>query len=946
MVFRYLLVLLLLCLPALTSAAPYVECESALKSLFAEKVTSSQASNFLKIQSDLTIHRLAWAYLKAQKEDQSSKLENIERTILTLLDDKYTSSDADFIKAREAFESQPLSRAALADISPYLKEVLSQEYGQEAKPFLLNASDLKLLHTIAKFEKQNAVNGKFDSRMLARKSPQGMLNFAKIINASYKVSTTTEEDALGVELKLQGLEKTIGILQKRINDFLKDIKIPSQCLDEKICSEEMMDELFKNDEIVQKIFWDSLSDKLESDDLLLNNLTYGEIWLKVSNSSPGIVDNPSSNHASYPDKQKQVKTVIAGKEKISYESPVKGYYSSGTGLYIEDPIAVIVKDSPGRKAEGWKSFERPYLEKMADAILNDDKTFVDKGKIYSRKTGRQLSVEEAIKLMPPQKGSEFKKLLVSKDPKFISKQVSAMVNGDRSFQYGNGLYGVDGNPLNPAIIIAQEMTKKKGGKYEASRYQGMENGYLVARAEGLMNNRPHFKVGNQVYDTETGRTLTSPFRSLATTTDVKIDKQKRIQYQNLSDKETIINFHRDRVKKDGCQHYAIVDKKNANITVYTLAGVEVYKKEVLIGVKASDERTKWTEYNDITHQGSYTTGAGAFTIAPPKTGSYYSKNFNNNILQIEGQSVFAIHQIPNGLGKRYQYFGTGNPEDRRVSQGCVNMRQSEFVELTKWMKPTCHVYVLPEEENNKFVVKDGKLEFLSTTTVVNANNYNYTKSKSIYKPIDIKITNPAGVSKDSLPFVKALEDEKEKLMKIFNLNNDDYNDLASLSYAIMGNESDFGRSTKYWIKEHDQGDVILAKAAKRLFEGKNPFDKSVTNTSRGFTQIKELPDGAWKKSYPNINKETLGDPKNSAVATMAYLVDAVKILKRIASENAKDPRKVKITKENLVDYLGYIYQGRKGALKSATDPANADFNTYVQKLRKHMSYIEIAQKIE
>jgi hypothetical protein len=183
-------------------------------------------------------------------------------------------------------------------------------------------------------------------------------------------------------------------------------------------------------------------------------------------------------------------------------------------------------------------------------------------------------------------------------------------------------------------------------------------------------------------------------------------------------------------------------------------------------------------------------------------------------------------------------------------------------------------------------------------------------------------------------------------MELFNLSNDDYNDLASVAYGIMGNESDFGRSKKYWIKEHDQGDVILAKAAKRLFNGQNPFDKSVLNTSRGFTQIKELPDGAWRKAYPGISKETLGDPKNSAVSTIAYLVGAVKSLKSIARENANDPRKVRITKENLVDYLGYIYQGRRGALKSADDPANADFNTYVQNLRKHMSYIEIAQKIE
>jgi hypothetical protein len=183
-------------------------------------------------------------------------------------------------------------------------------------------------------------------------------------------------------------------------------------------------------------------------------------------------------------------------------------------------------------------------------------------------------------------------------------------------------------------------------------------------------------------------------------------------------------------------------------------------------------------------------------------------------------------------------------------------------------------------------------------------------------------------------------------MKLFSLTNDDYNDLAGMSFAIMGNESAFGESERYWVKEHDQGDVIVLRAARRLLKGKNPFNKVVTNTSRGYTQIKELPDGAWRKAYPQISKETLGDPKNAAVSTIAYLAGAVRILKNVAIQNGSDPRKVKITKENIVDYLGYIYQGRKGALKSADDPATPEFNTYVQGLRRHLTQVEISQKIE
>ena len=939
MVFRCLLLILMLTC-GLAYSAPSAECESALKILFNEQVSKQEAGNFLKVQGDLTLHRLSWAYLKAQKSDQTVALENTERTILTLLDDKYTSIDPEFKKARVAFESQPLSRTTLADIAPYLKDVLSHEFPQGSEAFVLNASDLKLLNTLAKYEIKSSSEGHYDSRMLARKSQQGMLNFVKLVNSAYKTGASPNEEALNVELKLQGIEKTLGGLQKKLNDFLNQMDLPTQCKDQALCEEQDLSDIFNQNENIQNIFWASLEDKLQSDDLLLDNLTYGELWVRTSTASVQPLQQKSGAV------QEERKTVVGEKIKKSYVSPVQTFYASSTGLYIEDPVAIIVKDASGRKAENWKSFDQKYLEAMSDSVLNDDKVFVYQGKIYDRKTGKILSKEKALEKLPPKMRAEFSTLLKSNDPAFLSRQISAKLNGDRSFIYNNKVFNLEGHAMGPEWIIGHEMTKKTGVSHPAANYKGMDHAYLIVRAEALMNNKPHFTHKNQVYDSETGRNLSSPFRSLASTQDVKLEKQRRVQYQNLSDKETIINFHRDNPKKDGCQHYAVVDKKNAKIYVYSLNGSLVFSEEVLVGIKASDEKTKWTEYNDRNHQGSYTTGAGVFTIGQPKNGDYYAKNYNNHILQIEGQNVFAIHQVPNNLNERYKKFNTGNPLDRRVSQGCVNMRQSDYLTLTKWMKPTCKVYVLPEEQNNKLIVKDGQIQLVSSTSVVHSENYNYSHPKKSYKPIDIRITNPNGKTTDSVPFVKALEDEKQKLMKLFSLSNDEYNELAAVSYAIMGNESDFGRSKKYWIKEHDQGDVILAKAAKRLFSGKNPFDKSVLNTSRGLTQIKELPEGEWKKSYPGINKNNLSDPKNSAVSTIAYLAEASRSLKRLALENAKDPRKVKITKENLVDYLGYIYQGRRGALKSSEDPANADFNTYVQKLRKNMSYIEIAQKIE
>lgn len=905
-------------------------CLNALQALFSEKVSPDQASEFLKLQGNITLNRLAWAYLKVQENDQTQQLENIERSILTLLDEKYTSTDQKFIQARDAFESQPLSRSTLADIAPYLKDVLSAEYGTKDKAYVLNSSDLKLLHTLAKFERNSVKNGKYDSRMLTSKSPQGVLSFLKLINSTYKSNPSHEEEALNVELNLAGLEKTLLQMQKRVIKFLNQLEKPTQCNDEELCSSKDLGEIFQDNQAIQEIFWKSLEDKLLSDDLILDNLTYGEIWLNLKTNS-----SPSSR-----------KTKIGETVKSSPKSFVNNFYTSNTGLLISDPISIIVKEGQQRKAEDWEKFDEKYLRAMADAILGDDKVFIIDGKIYNRSTGKVMSAEKALEFLPPKARADFKLHLKNSNSPFKAAQICAKVNGDKTFIFNNHLYNLEGKIISPEWAIADQMNKKIGIKREPSAYKGMEKSYLLLRSNALMNNKPHFVIKSEVFDTESGRQISSPFRSSFKLQNAKVSKERRIEYQKLSDEETIVNFHRDRSNKNGCQYYAIVNKKEASLTVHHLSGKEVMSMEVLLGINISDKVTTWSQYNDREHLASGTTGAGIYSIGRPKTNEDIKKKYSNNLMQIDGQKVFAIHQIPNNLQSRYSKFGTGDPLDRRVSGGCVNLKKSDYLKLQDWIKPSCQIYVLPEESQNKFIVKDGELRFAPTNYVSNSNRYNYSSSKSKYHPIDIRIINEKGRSKHSLAFIEALETQKKKLMSIFNISNDDYNDLASLAYGIMGNESDFGRSVKYWIKEYDQGDVILAKAAKRLVDGKNPFDKSVLNTSRGFTQIKNLPEGEWKKHYPGVNKETLSDPKNSAVATIAYLVDAVGILKKIAAQNSKDPKKTQINRENLVDYLGYIYQGRQASLKSRRDPANADFNTYIQKLRKNMSYIEIAQKID
>ncbi len=939
--------LIFFCLSSGRALSLSQECASALQSLFAEEVSQEEAGEFLKVQGEITLHRLAWAYLKAQKSDQDDRVQSTERTIIELLNDKYTNTDPDFIKAREAFESQPLSRAALADIAPYLKEALSAIYPDTDNNFKLNQSDLKLLAAIARQERATAVSGKFDHRMLSGNSPQGMLNFTKLINSAYKTVPTQTETDLNIELKLTGLENVMAGMQARIGTFLNQMEVPTVCHGQEECNPDTATaDFFKSNEDVQKIFWESLAEKLESDDILLEKLSYGDIWLKVK-GNPVVKPQqvvPVTGRPETPRERPFTANLPVRKPELRIPSPT---VTSINGVIIEDPTGIIVRDQNGRNRAAWEKFDKPFQEAMARAILGDEKVFQHDGKLYDRRTGRQLVPEFALNQLPPKKQEEARIALAKVDVKLKVPMVEAIVNGNQTFISSSRLYDLEGRALNQALIISDVMTKKTGVQHEASRYQGMDNNFLVIRANALKNNQPTFTVGNQTMNSLTGRNIASPFRNPGGV-DTKLDKTRRRIYENLSDGELIRNFHRDRPNPD-CNHYGVIDKKKAQLKIYANAGGEVYSSEVLVGADSSDQRTRWTQYSESNRVASASTGAGIFTIRPQDMNDSFNKrHFNNNILSFKEEknanTVFAIHQVPVNLTSRYAKFGTNNPDDRRVSGGCANLKLADFTAIKKWLGPACKVYVLPEEPGNKFVMQDNQLKLISTAPVAanRTNLYNFSSTDTKPAKIDIKIVNQTGNTQQAKEFVKALEDEKAKLMGIYKLSNDEYNDLATLAYGILGNESEFGNSTRLKVKENAQFAVIMARFVR------DGNVEEAKNTSRGLTQIKFLPGGAFKQHYAEVTKENLMNPRNSAVATMGYLAEAARQMRQIAIDNKSDTSKLRITRENMMDYMGYLYQGNKRSL-SSTDvsrQATPEFNGYYRNLQRHMSYIEISQKIE
>jgi hypothetical protein len=180
-------------------------------------------------------------------------------------------------------------------------------------------------------------------------------------------------------------------------------------------------------------------------------------------------------------------------------------------------------------------------------------------------------------------------------------------------------------------------------------------------------------------------------------------------------------------------------------------------------------------------------------------------------------------------------------------------------------------------------------------------------------------------------FIQALAVNKPELQKMLKVSGEEYALLAHISVGILGRETLFGESARYKFKEAAPWVVSLAKVMRSLATG-----KEVNPNSRGLTQIKILPEAVAEKY--GITPDNLDVPENAAIATMGYLINALKQLKTRIKTYHLDH----ITPDRYADYLPYIYFGRSKALIDKT--AVPDQNNYVQALKKYMAMIEVYER--
>lgn len=410
-----------------------------------------------------------------------------------------------------------------------------------------------------------------------------------------------------------------------------------------------------------------------------------------------------------------------------------------------------------------------------------------------------------------------------------------------------------------------------------------------------------------------------------------------------TDEAKVIEWHRQNAEVDSSE-YVIVNKGKKRLEVHAADGTVLESFEIGIGKQKGD---------DFVKEDRPMTSAGIYTVLAKGTGKDgYAKDYGANIFIMEterGSTGVSIHQIPNGHTELSRKMYDGNLENNRYSGGGIDLTESSFLKLAQHVKRGSEVYVLPEDSNNSIKAGDGQLNLVQEKFT--GQVHTTPKPKEAH-PILISFKTDSHKTKTMKEFTEALEGKKEELMQKLGIDNDTYNDLASLALGLSGQESKFGESGKYEFKEnHPTITSILKSIVAIPGEVKGCFSSSPSTaktkskckvgcSSRGLLQMKlgEYTDPEVIKTLAEYgitkeNPDVLNDPKNAAIAGMTVLANMnkneVPAIKRMRSKmNRKDI--------SALDAITYMWHGRKDQLIDEKQDVDPETNTYRENVRKYL----------
>ncbi len=530
----------------------------------------------------------------------------------------------------------------------------------------------------------------------------------------------------------------------------------------------------------------------------------------------------------------------------------------------------------------------------------------------------------------------------------------------------------------------------------------------VLRFAALENPNPTAAAAEEESDETSGETLTAAEESDETPTETtekaaepaqeeaeeatdasgrtyifKPWKKLKEEYKELNqlstDKERVIAWHKQNAQLNP-KSYVIVDKANCEATAYSADGAVLETFEIGIGKQTGDEiqfenvdiRVENTKNGkkiviekakDNKGKTFETTSAGIYHfLGKAKVGK--TQYYNEYSITTERDSTGLSIKKMASTDPEAKKIGNKKLDDNRFTDGDVNLNIEDFYKMGKYLKPGTEIFVLPEDPNNKIVVRDGQLNFVQKEFTGTAST---SKKPTVVHPIEIDLKPPkpenlgigGTISKWTLKvpkriaawhyedeslktnYIKTLEDKKADMMTNLDIDNDTYNDLATLAIGIGNQETKLGQSPKYGWKKNWPSVV----SAIKWLEGHTFWDVSPYD-SRGMSQtkldgyrdsyVKDLLDE--KKGY-GINPNNVDDPEKSAIATMIVLTSMYK--------NELPGIKSKLKELNMTweDAMLYLWQGKKKS-QILSGKANPDQNNYVRQVNSFLNRLTLKEVVE
>lgn len=145
--------------------------------------------------------------------------------------------------------------------------------------------------------------------------------------------------------------------------------------------------------------------------------------------------------------------------------------------------------------------------------------------------------------------------------------------------------------------------------------------------------------------------------------------------------------------------FAILDKRQARVLVFSAEGKLQASTPVLLGYAAGDDSVAGIGLRPIAEvrPSERTTPAGRFVAQPGKNA------LHEDVLWVDYDAAVSMHRVrpTNPAERRLERLASPTPKDNRISFGCINM-PVKFFEQTLW--PTFGkrggiVYVLPEKKS-------------------------------------------------------------------------------------------------------------------------------------------------------------------------------------------------------------------------------------------------------